>query len=125
VAQEDRLQVVLRNACRRGRADQGALLPGRQAEGNRGSGGRRRQRVAHPALPFDVDAAGPDLLLESQLRSSSIERRLIAVARGSLDRSGLRSTIIDSTPCRAKATAAVSPAGPAPAIGTGTVAPAL
>ena len=55
-----------------------------------------------------------------QARSSSIERVLITVARGSGDGSARRSTSRHSTPWRASIVAAASPAGPAPTISTGT-----
>ena len=66
MAQEHRLQVVLRHTRRPGGADERALLAGRQAEPQRDPRGGRRQRLAGPAEPLDVGAAGADLLLEPQ-----------------------------------------------------------
>ena len=64
VAQQHGLQVVLRDARRRGRADHRALLGRGDAQVLDGAGGLA-ERAAVPLLPLDVRAAGPDLLLQA------------------------------------------------------------
>ena len=111
MAEEHRLEVVLRHTGGRGRADAALCSRVGSPTGN-GDPSAAAASVAdsHPthstsAAPARISASSP------HARSSSIEPVLSTVARGRPERVRRRSTSSVRTPCRARATAAASPPG--------------
>ena len=117
---EDPLELVLRHAGGRGRADHGALVGRGVADldrlAGRGAGERRAWRARatrRRARPSRTCGSRP------QERSSSIVAVLAPVARGTSERVARFSTTSVSMPARPSVTAAASPPGPAPTTRTG------
>ena len=121
VAEQHRLEVVLRDALGRARAERR-----RSARGSGSRPGAARRRRPPRACGTRAGASRPrrrrrgSRSSRPKERRSSIVRTERTVARGRSEGAWRCSTSRQRTPWRASWTAAASPAGPAPAIRTGT-----